>query len=187
MLYLLSTAHSACAHSFTCSLHNRKLVYRMCALAFHRAIALHLVFLHALVLINTCSELDSVVGLTGTHATLTMAGLCIHSLARHFLRLVMGPANAVAPPSTHGGKPLTSNKTIAGPPRGTLPIPTGPTAQRLSESVSGEAGPQCNSEQWNYQSVLWSGPKTGESVAMATFVSFHGKGGRQGTGERCYM
>ena len=87
MLYLLSTAHSACAHSFTCSLHNRKLVSRMVAMSFHRAVALHLVFLHSLVLINTCSELDSVVGLSGTHATLTMAGLCIPSLVRHFLRL----------------------------------------------------------------------------------------------------
>ena len=87
MLYLLSTAHSACAHSFTCSLHNRKLVSRMVTMSFNRAVALHLLLLHILVLVNTCSELDSVVGLSGTHATLTMAGLCIPSLARHFLRL----------------------------------------------------------------------------------------------------
>ena len=106
-----------------------------------------LLFLHALVLINTCSELDSVVGLSGTHATLTMAGLCIPPLARHFLRLVMGPVNAVAPPSTHGGKPVTNDKTVSGLPRRTPPFPTGPTAQRLPESVSGEAGPQYNSEQ----------------------------------------
>ena len=99
----------------------------------------------------------------------------------------------MAPPSTHGGRPATINKTVGGLPRRTPPIPTGPTAQRLSESVSGEAGPQCNSEQWNYQSVLWPGPETGESVATATFASpcrgstpgepFHGKGERQGTGD----
>ena len=193
MIYLLSTAHSACALSLAPSLHNRKLVTRMCVLSFHRAIALHLVFLHALVLINTLAELDSLVGLTGTHATLTAAGLCIPPLARRYLQLVMGPGHAVATPSTHGDKPVTINKTLGGLPRGTLPIPTGPTAQRLSESVSGEAGPQYNSEQWNYQPVLWSGPETGESVATATFASpyrgstpgepFHGKGERQGTGD----
>ena len=93
-----------------------------------------------------------------------------------YFRLVMGPANAVAPPSTHGGKPAIINKTVGGLPRRTPPIPTGPTAQRLSESVSGEAGPQCNSEQWNYQSVLWSGPETGESVATATCVKVKGGG-----------
>ena len=87
MNYLLSTAHSACALSLAPSLPNRKLVSRMCVLSFHRAIALHLVFLHALVLINTLAELDSPVGLTGTHVTLTVASLCIPSLARQYLRL----------------------------------------------------------------------------------------------------
>ena len=142
---------------------------------------------------GTLAELDRLVDLAGTHATLTVASLCIPSLARRFLRLVMGPAHAVATPSTHGGNQVTINKTLGGLPRGTLPIPTGPTAQRLSEPVSGEAGPQYNSEQWNYQPVLWSGPETGESVATATFASpyrgstpgepFHGKGERQGPGD----
>ena len=141
MNYLLSTAHSACAHSLAPSLHNRKLVSRMCVLSFNRAIALHLVFLHALVLINTLAELDRLVDLAGTHATLTVASLCFPSLARQLLRLVMGPENAVAPPSTHGGNPATINKTLGGLPYRTLPIPTGPTAQRLPESISGEAGP----------------------------------------------
>ena len=125
----------------------------MCTLSFNRAVALYMVFLHALVLINTLSELDRLVDLTGTHATLTVLSLVIPPLTRHFLRLVMGPAHAVATSSTHEGNPVTLNKTLDGLPRGTLPIPTGPTAQRLPESVSGEAGPQCNSEQWNYQSV----------------------------------
>ena len=90
MNYLLSTVHSACTHSLTPSLYNRKLASRMCVLSFHRAIALHLVFLHALVLINTLAELDSLVGLTGTHVTLTVSSLCIPSLARRYLRLEQG-------------------------------------------------------------------------------------------------
>ena len=131
-------------------------------------IVLYLLLLRALVLVNTCSELDTLVGLSGTRLTLTVASMGIPPLAHQYFRLVMGPAHAVASPSTHGGKPVTNDKTVGELPRRTPPIPTGPTAQRLSESVSGEAGPQCNSEQWNYQSVLWSGPETGESVATAT-------------------
>ena len=193
MLYLLSTAHSACAHTLSPSLRYSKLASRMCVLSFNRTIALYMVFLHALVLINTLSELDRLVDLTDTHATLTVLSLVIPPLTRHFLRLVMGPAHAVAPSSTHEGKRVTLNKTLDGPPLGTLPIPTGPTAQRLSEPVSGEAGLHYNSEQWNYQPVLWSGPETGESVATATFASpyrgstpgepFHGKGERMGPGD----
>ena len=188
MMYLLSTAHSVCAHSCTHSLLNRKLASKMCVLSFNRAVALYLVFLHALVLVNTLAELDSLVDLAGTHATLTVLVLGIRPLSHRFLRLVMGPAHAVAHSSTHKGDPVTLNKTLDGLPLGTLPIPTGPTAQRLSEPVSGEAGHQYNSEQWNYQPVLWSGPETGESVATATFASpyrgstpgepFHGKGER---------
>ena len=127
-MYLLSTAHSACARTLSPSLHNRKLASRMCVLSFNRAIALYLLFLHALVLINTCSELDTHVGLSGTRLTLTVASMCIPPLARRYFRLVMGPDHAVAPPSTHGGNPVTINKTVGGLPRGTLPIPTGPTA-----------------------------------------------------------
>ena len=69
-------------------LHNRKLVSRMCVLSFNRAIALYLLFLHALALINTCSELDTHVGLSGTRLTLTVASMCIPPLARRYFRLV---------------------------------------------------------------------------------------------------
>ena len=75
MMYLLSTAYSACAHTLSPSLRYSKLASRMCVLSFNRAIALHLVFLHALVLINTLAELDRLVDLTGTHATLTVLSL----------------------------------------------------------------------------------------------------------------
>ena len=86
-MYLLSTAHSACAHTLSPSLHNRKLASRMCVLSFNRAVALYLVFLHALVLINTLAELDRLVDLTGTHATLTVLSLGIRPLTHLFLRL----------------------------------------------------------------------------------------------------
>ena len=88
-MYLLSTAHSVCAHSCTHSLHNRKLASKMCVLSFNRAVALYLVFLHALVLINTLAELDRLVNLTGTHATLTGLVLGIRPLFHRFLRLFL--------------------------------------------------------------------------------------------------
>ena len=65
----------------------------MCVLAFNRLIALHLLLLHALVLINTCSELDSLVGLSGTQLTLTVASVGIPPLARQYFRL-RGPLNS---------------------------------------------------------------------------------------------
>ena len=86
-MYLLSTAHSACAHTLSPSLPNRKLASRMCVLSFNRAVALYLVLLHALVLINTLAELDRLVDLTGTHATLTVVVLGIRPLFHRFLRL----------------------------------------------------------------------------------------------------
>ena len=131
MMHLLSTAHSACAHYLAPSLRNRKHASKLCVLTFNRSIVVYLLLLHALVVTTTCAELDKLISFDGAGATLSMVMLGTRPLIHQYLRLVMGPANAVAPPSTHGGKPATINKPVGGPPRGTPPIPTGPTAQRI--------------------------------------------------------
>ena len=122
-MHLLSTAHSAYAHYLAPSLRNRKHASKICVLAFNRSIIVYLLLLHALVLTTTCAELDKLMSVDGAGATLSMVVLGIRPL----IRLVMGPANAVAPPSTHGGKPATINKTVGGLPRRTPPYPAVPS------------------------------------------------------------
>ena len=88
MIHLLSIARSTHDRYLVLCLHNRKLVPRMCALSFNRAIALYLLLLHAVVLINTCSEVDTLVGLSGTRLTLTVASMGIPPLAHQYFRLL---------------------------------------------------------------------------------------------------
>ena len=72
----------------------------------------------------------------GAGATLSMVVLGIRPLIHHYFRLVMGPANAVAPPSTHGGKPATINKTVGGlEMTGTSPCHTESAKQRISRAI----------------------------------------------------
>ena len=97
MIYLLSIAGSARAHYLAPSLRNRKHASKICVLAFNRSIVVYLLLLHALVLTTTCAEFDKLMSVNGTGATLSMVVLGIRPLIHHYLRLVMGPANAVAP------------------------------------------------------------------------------------------
>ena len=61
----------------------------MCVLAFSRLIALYLLLLHALVLINTCAELDKLMHVGGTGSTLSMVVLGIRPLIHLYFRLVL--------------------------------------------------------------------------------------------------
>ena len=86
-MYLLSTVRSAHDSYLASSLRNRKLIPKMCVLAFSRLIALYLLLLHALVLINTCAELDKLMHVDNTGATLSMVVLGIRPLIHLYFRL----------------------------------------------------------------------------------------------------
>ena len=87
MMHLLSIAHSACAHYLASSLRNRKHASRICVLAFNRFIAVYLLLLHALVLTNTCAELDKLMYVDNAGATLSMVVLGIRPLIHLYFRL----------------------------------------------------------------------------------------------------
>ena len=91
MIHLLSIACSAHARYIAPSLQNRKLIPKMCVLAFNRLIALYLLLLHALVLINTCAELDKLMSVDNAGATLSMVVLGIRPLIHLYFRLVSTP------------------------------------------------------------------------------------------------
>ena len=93
MIYLLSIAHSACAHYLTHSLRNRKHASKLCVLTFNRSIVVYLLLLHALVLTTTCAELDKLMSVDGAGATLSMVVLGIRPLIHLYFRLG-GPAIA---------------------------------------------------------------------------------------------
>ena len=88
MVHLLSIACSAHARYLATSLRNRKQTSKMCVLACNRLIALHLLLLHALVLINTCAELDKLMHVGNTGATLSMVVLGIRPLIHLYFRLM---------------------------------------------------------------------------------------------------
>ena len=61
----------------------------MCVLAFSRLIALYLLLLHALVLTNTCAELDKLMYVDNAGATLSMVVLGIRPLIHLYFRLFL--------------------------------------------------------------------------------------------------
>ena len=87
MIYLLSIACSARARHLATSLRNRKHASKICVLAFNRSITVYLLLLHALVLTNTCAELDKLMSVDGAGATLPMVVLGIRPLIHLYLRL----------------------------------------------------------------------------------------------------
>ena len=112
---------------------------RIVTKAFNEAILLHLLSLYALVLVNTLAEVDASIGMPELRLGLSMLALGIRPAFNYLFQVVMGPAHAVAPPPDGGGNPVPFGNKIRNL-ADSASFPTGPTAQRHSVSVSGEAG-----------------------------------------------
>ena len=150
---------------------NRNLMPRIVTLAFNEAILLYLLSIFALVLVNTLSELDTSIGMPELRFGLSTIALVTRPALDHLFQVVMGPANAVASPPDGGGNTNTFGNTVRNS-ANTASFPTGPTAQRHSVSVSGEAGNKMLhtvlSSGTDSRAVLWTGTDTGMSLPEAT-------------------
>ena len=83
---------------------NQKIAWKDLSIkAFNEAVLLHLLFLHALVLVNTLAELDASIGMPGLRLGLSSLTFGIRPILNYLFQVVMGPAPAVAPPPDGGG------------------------------------------------------------------------------------